>query len=173
MKNFFKFLGIISLVLVIGFSMAACKDDDGGDDNGGNNGGQTGGGGGGVLTIQNIPNDITGYVSGYAMWSGQPALILAASDTLTSSTANNPKRAAIGGGKVTLNAFGQTGSGANVQYSKFTGAASYPATGISITLYASAEEGITGSTPVYKSNKVIAFTNGSATLNWDDLAKGN
>jgi len=36
MKNLFKFLGIISLALVIGFSMAACdKDDDGGDDDGG------------------------------------------------------------------------------------------------------------------------------------------
>jgi len=56
MKNFFKFLGIISLVLVMGFSMAACKDDDGGDDNGGDdNGGQQQGGGGG-LTIQNPPS---------------------------------------------------------------------------------------------------------------------
>jgi len=39
MKNLFKFLGIISLVLVMGFSMTACKDDEGGDDNGGNTGG--------------------------------------------------------------------------------------------------------------------------------------
>jgi hypothetical protein len=31
MKNFFKFLGIISMVLVIGFSMAGCKSDDDGD----------------------------------------------------------------------------------------------------------------------------------------------
>jgi len=28
MKNFFKLLGIIALVAVIGFSMAACKNDD-------------------------------------------------------------------------------------------------------------------------------------------------
>jgi hypothetical protein len=28
MKNFFKFLGIIALVAVIGFSMAGCKTDD-------------------------------------------------------------------------------------------------------------------------------------------------
>jgi hypothetical protein len=28
MKNFFKFLGIISIALVIGFSMAGCKNDD-------------------------------------------------------------------------------------------------------------------------------------------------
>jgi len=28
MKNFFKFLGIIALVAVIGFSMAGCKEED-------------------------------------------------------------------------------------------------------------------------------------------------
>jgi hypothetical protein len=39
MKNFFKFLGIISLVLVIGFAMAGCG---GGDDDGGGNTGNTG-----------------------------------------------------------------------------------------------------------------------------------
>ena len=33
MKNAIKLFGIIALVAVIGFSMAACGDDDGGDDN--------------------------------------------------------------------------------------------------------------------------------------------
>jgi hypothetical protein len=37
MKNFAKFLGIIALVAVIGFSMAACGGEE--DDNGGNGGG--------------------------------------------------------------------------------------------------------------------------------------
>ena len=32
MKNFFKLFGIIALVAVIGFSMAACGEDDGGKD---------------------------------------------------------------------------------------------------------------------------------------------
>jgi len=49
MKNFFKFLGIISLVLVIGFSMAACSDDD--DDDGDS----SSSGGGSVL---DWPDDI-------------------------------------------------------------------------------------------------------------------
>jgi len=31
MKNTFKMLGLIALVAIIGFSMAACKDDNGGD----------------------------------------------------------------------------------------------------------------------------------------------
>jgi len=38
MKNFAKFLGVIALVAVIGFSFAAC-DDGNGNDNGGNPGG--------------------------------------------------------------------------------------------------------------------------------------
>jgi hypothetical protein len=41
MKNFFKLLGIITLAVIIGFSMTACdpEGDDGGDNNGGNNNG--------------------------------------------------------------------------------------------------------------------------------------
>jgi hypothetical protein len=39
MKDFFKFLGVISLALVIGFSMAGCKtDDDDGDGDGSGSG---------------------------------------------------------------------------------------------------------------------------------------
>jgi len=34
MKNFFKILGIISMVLVIGFSMVSCGDDDDGGGSG-------------------------------------------------------------------------------------------------------------------------------------------
>jgi hypothetical protein len=49
MKNFIKYLGIIALVAVIGFSFAACGGDDGGGGNtpGGNPDGGGGGGGGG------------------------------------------------------------------------------------------------------------------------------
>ena len=46
MKNVLKLLGIIALVAVIGFSMAACSGG-GNDDSGGNTGGNTGGSGGG------------------------------------------------------------------------------------------------------------------------------
>jgi hypothetical protein len=35
MKNAIKFVGIIALVAVIGFSMAACGDEDEKDNNGG------------------------------------------------------------------------------------------------------------------------------------------
>ena len=48
MKNFCRILGIIALVAIIGFSMAACGDDDGpGGGPGGYGPGGGGGGGGG------------------------------------------------------------------------------------------------------------------------------
>jgi len=43
MKNFFKFLGVISMVLVIGFGVAACNSG-GNDDSGDDTGDKTGGG---------------------------------------------------------------------------------------------------------------------------------
>ena len=172
MKNFFKFLGIISLVLVIGFSMAACKDDDGGDDNGGNNGGQTGGGGGSgsVLTITNIPASVTGYIKGTA---GTPAIYLAVD--YAASTANQ-KPAPITDGKVTLNTFvGSTGAAGTGQKvgDKYTG--NHSLSYWSLSVYSTETEAWSQTTPQYelKSGKTVQFTNGSATLNWDDLEKTN
>jgi len=49
MKNFIKLFGIITLIVIIGFSMAAC--DDGNEDNSENGGG----GGGGSSTGLNVP----------------------------------------------------------------------------------------------------------------------
>jgi hypothetical protein len=51
MKNTLKWYGIIALIAVIGFSLAACGDDDG-------NGG--GGGGSGTITVTGIPATVGG-----------------------------------------------------------------------------------------------------------------
>ena len=48
MKKVFRFLGIIAILAVIGFSMAACGDDDGG---GGSSAGSNGGGNGGSSPV--------------------------------------------------------------------------------------------------------------------------
>jgi len=49
MKNFFKLLGLIAMVAVIGFSMASCNNGSGGSSTGGSvTGGNTGGTNGGT-----------------------------------------------------------------------------------------------------------------------------
>jgi len=75
MKNVFKFLGIIALVAVIGFSMAAC----GGDDDGGGGGG----GGGGGLTITGL----SAY-NGKYVFAGADVPDIIAADTINFQTAS-------------------------------------------------------------------------------------
>jgi hypothetical protein len=65
MKNFVKWLGIISMALVIGFSFAACDDGT----TGGGSGGGGGGGRGGTFTITDIPSKYNGL---YMSINGNP-----------------------------------------------------------------------------------------------------
>jgi len=58
MKNLFKLFGIIAIVAVIGFSMAACGDDDGGG--GENNNNNNPGGGNNVNVVGTWEGD--GYI---------------------------------------------------------------------------------------------------------------
>ena len=100
MKNFAKFLGIIALVAVIGFSMTACADDD--DDNGGGGGG---GGGGGTLTITGLGD----YDNLYAKASYDSRYT---SDfILYAHTGNSQLPGKISDGKVTLNVYDEYGEG--------------------------------------------------------------
>jgi hypothetical protein len=62
MKNTFKFLGIIGLMLVIALSMAACDDGSGGPGGPGGPGGSNPGGSGG-LTITDIPSKYNGMLA--------------------------------------------------------------------------------------------------------------
>jgi hypothetical protein len=62
MKNFLKLFGIIAVVAVIGFSMAACDDGSGG-------GG--GGGGGGTFTLTGIPAKYNGMYASFFTSNGE------------------------------------------------------------------------------------------------------
>jgi hypothetical protein len=64
MKNAIKFLGIIVMVAVIGFSMAACDFGSGDDDKNGDGNGNGDGGGGGTNPTIHIKN-----ATGYSFWS--------------------------------------------------------------------------------------------------------
>jgi len=96
MKNTFKVLGIIGLLLVIGFSMAACGGDDGGGSGG--SGGSSGGG--------NIVSGVTvTYPAGIAdadkpidfsfVYNGRTAIPI-------SNYINEPASVTISGGKLNI-----------------------------------------------------------------------
>jgi hypothetical protein len=72
MRNFFRVLGLIALVAIVGLSMAACSDDNGGGGNntpGGNTpGGNTPSGGSGIFTVTGIPSQYNGL---YAIFWGE------------------------------------------------------------------------------------------------------
>jgi len=62
MKNVFKFLGIIALVAVIGFSMAACGGSDSGDGDGGGTTGSSVTGPRYVL-IESVSSSVTAFLT--------------------------------------------------------------------------------------------------------------
>ena len=100
MKNTIKFLGIIGLMLVIGFSMASCDDGSGGPNGGGGSSGPPGGGsgGGGTLTIKDIPSKYNGLL-GYAANAG-----VGIYNTLSS------RETPISNGRVTIPLFSNNGT---------------------------------------------------------------
>jgi len=61
MRKFFKLLGIIALVAVLGLSIIACDEND---DSGGNGGSGGGSNSGGVFTLDGIPSKYNGYYAG-------------------------------------------------------------------------------------------------------------
>jgi hypothetical protein len=112
MKNFFKFLGVISLTLVMGFSMAACKDDadDGGDES------FTVQETSGKLTISGLGSYNGKYVKaqGYTSTTDIPDLIAYAQIDLN---AQKVKGGIVANGSVTLKVWKMTGTG----YNNYTG----------------------------------------------------
>ena len=191
MKNFFKLLGIIALVAVIGFSMAACGGDDDNSNNNSNNNNNTGGGSSG-LNIESIPASVTGYIIAQ-MGGGKPPLYFMANDPYEKTYANQ-KAAAIANGKATLNAYYNKGTYSKPDYVKFTESATYTSisgsteisTGVwgnDLTFYVCSQDNTlstagavtNGITATYKlkDDKTLQFTNGKATLNWADLEVKN
>jgi len=60
MKNFFKLFGIIAIVAVIGFSMAACGGGGNGNGNSNGNGNGNGSGTDPTITTASLPNGTVG-----------------------------------------------------------------------------------------------------------------
>ena len=156
MKNFFKFLGIVSLALVIGFSMAGCKDADDGDDNGGNN--NNGGGGGGAVTINGLGAHNGKYVLLEIMDPDSDPANLVTHRGFVRYDGTTGVRALIANGTAKVDLF-------DLQGNKFTGNLSGVNAGI---LIYQADRGgsIISGTPRYFLNGDVNITNGGTTLDY-------
>jgi len=87
MKNFFKLFGIIALVAVIGFSMAACGGDD--DDDGGN-----GGGGGSGFPAELLTKD--GTFTRQGGWGTRSGGFIVFSNGYSDALGDTPARVSFG-----------------------------------------------------------------------------
>jgi len=100
MKNMFKLFGVIALVAIIGFSMAAC--DDGSDSSSGGGGGGGGGGGSQTATYTGKSGDatytlkITENTARYSAQSGDAYELIFGTKKSTGTVSN------VEGGKLTL-----------------------------------------------------------------------
>jgi len=156
MKKFFQLFGLIALVAVIGFSMAACDDDDGGGGGGGGN--NPGSGSGGTFTLTDIPSKYNGrYVS---ITGGDGITVIFGYE---GGKKNNLPR--ISGGRVNIPLWTYNGSANNVRYSgnitgEFLG---FITTDPTNSNQPSPNDPIV--TFVFNS---LRLSNGSATKSWND-----
>ena len=167
MKNFVKWFGIIALVAVIGFSMAACGDgsgDKGGDDGGDDGGGGGGGGSGGTFTLTGIPSEYNGkyaVLEAAVVGEGVEAIVGAQTVNMSTGTITAP---VISNGSVSIPLWTSPDSGEGVI--RYSGNQTlYVA--ILITNIQSGDEGD------FKHNYVafiefssVASSNGSVTKSW-------
>jgi predicted small secreted protein len=114
MRNFIKIFGVIALMAVIGFSMAACNDDSGGG-----GGGNSGGGGGGG-------NPFVGTWNGYDTGNDAIRLVITSSSfTVTWPNYFNPATYSgtytYSGNTATFIAEGNRGGTATVSGNTMTG----------------------------------------------------
>ena len=157
MKNTIKFLRIIAIVAIIGFSMAACDDDSDGP----------GGGGGGTFTLTDIPSKYNGM---YVMFAGtSEGLALAGYES------RNETLPRISGGRVSIpmyrnNPDYKPNSGTSL-YVRYSGNDTADFGGM-ITAASTAAEGSDKSSPNagYKAIVLfysVKFSNGSAAISWN------
>jgi hypothetical protein len=141
MKNLIKVFGLIALVVIIGFSFAACSDGGGG---GGGSGGGGGGGGGG-----------SGKGSGYLTINDLPSANFSYSVYVYSSSKSIPdSSAAVSNDYLAMGVNGDKVFSLFVKYSstKWTESGSFQVVLIKDSDYRKA---------------TVSFTNGSATVNYN------
>ena len=169
MKKTLKLFGIIALVAVIGFSMAAC----GGDDDNGGGGGGGGGGTASVITVTNIPAEYNGKYIRVEIRTGEYSSLrgLGNEAKFTSYTAMKSK--VIAGTTVTLNTFEYVS--VSVGYDKYTGNVTvdtntFDGSGNKNSVSVDIGDDDTGLGHTWRYNAgPVTLTNGSTTLDYSTL----
>ena len=147
MKNVFKMFGIILLVAVIGFSMAACGDDDSGGGSSAGGGGSSGAGSGGTFTLTGIPSKYNGL---NANLEGQ-------SDHYNVRVSGTVTR--ISNGRVSIPMWEEDSSSYTKRYS------GNDILGFTVSIISDAYDDI-----AYASFDAVTFSKGSATKSWSDAS---
>jgi len=112
MKNIIKLIGIIAIVAVIGFSMAACGNGDDGNGGGVN--------GGGTLTVTDIPAKYNGkyaYFQDSGHYVGKGYVIMGAQSVSASQDKTNAR---IANGSVTMSMYTNGNGGVKGYYGNDT-----------------------------------------------------
>jgi len=162
-KAILRIVGIITMIAIIGFSMAACGgDNDTGGITGGNTGGTEGpgggGGGGGTFTVTGIPSTYNGK---YVDCSGvqlSPNVVIGHYDAYADYQ--------IANGKVTI----PMGTGSiNPSTGKNTKYSGNDTLQMLMLIYNDADFDEDAGEVIWTS---VKFTNGSATVTWDSKTYG-
>jgi hypothetical protein len=162
MKNFIKWLGIISIALVIAFSFTTCEDDSGGG--GGTPGG--GGSGGGTFTLTDIPAQYNGkyadltsiasssFTAGYALYGGQ-----------LKANGIGISRVLISNGRVSLPMYIWKDPVRDLKMERYSG--NDKNVSLCIDIYSSQDPNLyTGDVASFYDR--VDFSNGSATRSWNE-----
>jgi len=165
MKNVIKRLGLIAFAAVIGLTMVSCGGGDGGDNENGNGNGN---GNGGTLTVTGIPSEYNGKYAVYAS-NDQPYLVGA--QNINANT-GEVTAVQIGNGSVSLPVWVFD----NNKYTRFSGdrtvASGNNKNGFTIYNTATIVSGGYVTSVYGKYLQSITFTNGNATVSWDNSSSG-
>jgi len=161
MKNLIKVFGIIALVAVIGFSMAACSDDE--DDGSGGGGGGAGGGSGGTFTITNIPAEYNGMYVGATLYA-QGGKTIDGFQTSDGPGKGGNTGPSISNGKVSIPLWDINYSA--LSYEKYTGSDTF----YDVTVRFYKAQNLRSDVQIGAVHfDSVKFSNGNATVSWSEM----
>jgi len=152
MKNLFKVFGIITIVALIGFSFATCgsNDDSGGGGSGGGNGG--GNGNSGTFTLTDIPAEYNEKYADFGAANESESIMIRGSQSKGSIVLSR-----ISNGRVSIPLY-------TIQ-TDWVGYTGNDTLNGGVIIYSN---NILGKDRIIQRLFLVKFSNGSATISWND-----